>query len=398
MERLAGTFRNYAWGSTDAIQEILGVEPDGSPKAEYWLGAYEGSPSTLPTGESLSDHLAEHPEELGDGCRRVFGDRLPFLLKILSAAEPLSLQAHPDRRDACDGFDLEQSEGRSPEDRTFIDDWPRPETLVALTDMEGLCGFRDPLKTRALLDGLGVKASLDDVFGPLTERAGSAGLAEVFLDCLTGDGQRLELVGEVVSAAVNHVDDGDELCLFSRTAIELDEHHPGDPSILAALLLNRVHLAPGQGLRVPPRTMHTYLRGTGIELSANSSNTVRGGLTDKHIDVDSLVRIVDFGSGPVQRVEPVAEGAFLEYPTQRPECRLWALRLRPGEAEMLPATDHPRILLALGGHLVCSSAASTDEIVRGRSLWIPAGEQVQVQGNCDGFLASCGLETEWGRA
>jgi mannose-6-phosphate isomerase len=409
MERLSGTFRDYAWGSTDAIPEILGVEPDGLPKAEYWLGAYEGSPSTLASGESLSDHLAEHPEELGEGCRRVFGDRLPFLLKILSAAEPLSLQAHPDCQDACDGFDLEQSAGTPPDDRTFIDDWPRPETLVALTEVEGLCGFRDPLETRALLDGLGVKDSLDDVFGPLTERAGSAGLAEVFLDCLTGDGRRLELVGEVVSAAVNHVEDAGELGLLSRTAVELDEYHPGDPSILAALLLNRVHLAPGQGLRVPPGTMHTYLRGTGIELAANSSNTVRGGLTDKHIDVDSLVRIVNFGSGPVERVEAVVEGVegvegaegaegsgvFREYPTRRPECRLWALRVRPGDAEMLPATDHPRILLVLDGHLVCSSAASTEEIVRGQSLWIPAGEQVQIQGNCDGYLASSGLETEW---
>ncbi len=392
MERLSGTVRNYAWGSADTIPGLLGIEPDGTPQAEYWLGAYESASSTLADGTALSEHLAERPEELGEACRRTFGDRLPFLLKILSAAEPLSLQAHPDCRDACDGFDREQAAGTAPEDRTFVDDWPRPETLVALSEVEALCGFRDPRQTRALLDGLRVRASLDEVFGPLTERAGSAGLAEVFLDCLSGDGQRRELVGEVVSAAVNHLDDPGGLGLFSRTAIELDEHHPGDPSILAALLLNRVHLSPGQGLRVPPGTMHTYLRGTGIELAANSNNTVRGGLTAKHIDVDSLVRIVDFGSGPAQVVEPIADGPIVEYPTERPECRLWALHLRPGDARMLPATDHPRILLVLGGHLVGSSSAGTEETVRGQSLWIPAGEQVQVQGNCDGYLASCGLD------
>ncbi len=402
MERLGGTVQNYAWGSTDAIARILGVEPDGSPQAEYWLGAYESSSSTLADRMPLADHLRSHPEELGEACRTFFGDRLPFLLKILSAARPLSLQAHPDSHDACTGLDDEQAGGVSAGERTFVDDWPRPELMVALSEVEALCGFREPRRTRELLDGLGVRASLDAVYGPLTERSGAAGLAEVFLDCLAGDGYRLELVGEVVSAAVNHLDDAGELGLFSRTAVELDEHHPGDPSILAALLLNQVHLAPGQGLRVPPGTMHTYLRGTGVEVAANSNNTVRGGLTAKHIDVDSLVRIVDFSSGPPAVVEPRPDGGsevLAEYPTERPECRLWSIRLRPVGARLvpvtlLPATDQPRIVLVIGGHLVCSSAASTEEIVRGQALWVPAGEQVQIQGNCDGFVVSSGLDPD----
>lgn len=394
MERLQGTVQNYAWGSLDTIPGILGVEPDGRPQAEYWLGAYETASAALADGTPLNEHLDQHPQELGAACRQTFGDRLPFLLKILSADQPLSIQAHPDCRDACEGFSHEQDAETAAADRTFVDDWPRPELFVALSEVDALCGFREPRRTRALLEGLGVRTSLDEVFGPLTERSGAAGLAEVFLDCLSGDGHRLELVGEVVSAAVNHVDDAGDLGLLSRTAVELDEHHPGDPSLLAALLLNRVHLTRGQALQVPPGTMHTYLRGTGIEVAANSNNTVRGGLTAKHIDVDSLVRIVNFASGPAPIIEPDVHGPLVEYPTGRPEFQLWAVHLRPGAAEMLPATDRPRILLVLGGHLVCSSAASTEEIVRGQSLWIPAGEQVQIQGNCEAVQASCGLDPE----
>ncbi|MDN6556074.1 MAG: mannose-6-phosphate isomerase, class I [Acidipropionibacterium acidipropionici] len=393
MERLSGSIRNYAWGSMDAIPRILGREPDGLPQAEYWLGSYESAPSSA-AEQSLLDRLGAHPEELGDANREHFGDRLPFLLKILSAAKPLSLQAHPDRKAAGEGHARSLAAGVEADQRTFVDEWPRPELMVALSEVEALCGFRDPLHTRKLFDALGTRTSLDPVLGPLTERSGSAAMAEVFLDTLTVDAKRRAMAREVVSAAVNHVGEDSDLGEFCRTAVELDEHRPDDSTILAALLLNRVHLSPGQALRVPPGTLHTYLSGTGVEISANSNNIVRGGLTDKLIDVDALISIVNFNSCGAGVVEPVGDGVIDEYPTDFPECRLWALHLRPGHAPILPATDSPRILLVIGGHAVCSSSAGTEETVGGHALWIPAGEQVQVQGNCDGFLAGVGTPQE----
>lgn len=393
MERLCGSIRNYAWGSMDAIPRLLGTEADGLPQAEYWLGAYESAPSSA-AGQSLLERLENHPDELGASTRARFGDRLPFLLKVLSAAKPLSLQAHPDRAAARDGHARSMAVGVEADQRTFTDDWPRPELMVALGDVEALYGFRDPLHTRRLFDALGTRTSLDPVLGPLTERSGTAALAEVFLDCLTVDSKRRAMAREVVSAAVNHVGEDSDLGEFCRTAVELDEHRPDDSTILAALLLNRVHLSRGQALGVPPGTLHTYLSGTGVEISANSNNIVRGGLTDKLIDVDALISIVDFSSCGAHPVEAVGDGELDEYPTGFPECRLWALHLKPGNVRMLPATDSPRILLVLGGHAVCSSSSRTEETVRGHALWIPAGEQIQVQGNCDGFLAGPGTSHE----
>lgn len=268
MKRLTGTVRTYSWGSYDAIPDILGKEADGKPWAEYWLGAHETSPSTL-DGIPLTDYIHAHPDELGDRSRKVFGARLPFLLKILSAYHPLSLQAHPDAAMARAGFARENQDGIGVDDphRTFVDDWPKPEILVALSDFEGLCGFRDPHETRQLFDELEVLTPTDPVLGSLTERSGSAALAETFLNCLAGDDVRRQIVTEVVSGAVNHVGEDTPLGEFARTAVELDEYFPGDPSILAALMLNRVHLKPGQALSVPPGLMHSYLSGTGIELS-----------------------------------------------------------------------------------------------------------------------------------
>ncbi|MDO4412902.1 mannose-6-phosphate isomerase, class I [Cutibacterium sp.] len=393
MKRLTGTVRTYSWGSYDAIPDILGKEADGNPWAEYWLGAHETSPSTL-EGIPLNDYIYAHPEELGDRSQNVFGNRLPFLLKILSARHPLSLQAHPDAAMARAGFLRENEVGVDVDDphRTFVDDWPKPEILVALADFDVLCGFRDPHETRQLFDGLDVLTPTDPVLGPLTERSGSAALAETFLDCLAGDDMRCQLVTEVVSGAVNHVKEDTPLGEFCRTAVELDEYFPGDPSILAALMLNRVHLEPGQALSVPPGLMHSYLSGTGIEIMADSNNVVRGGLTSKHIDVDSLVHIVSFQTQEPRVMTSQEVGPGLRvFPSTSEQFRLWELDLDTTDPVILPASDLARILLITGGYAVCSSSQGTEEITHGQAMWIPAGEQVQVDGNCDGFIAAAGL-------
>ena len=393
MKRLTGTVRTYSWGSYDAIPDILGQEADGKPWAEYWLGAHETSPSTL-DGIPLTEYIHAHPDELGDRSRKIFGARLPFLLKILSAHHPLSLQAHPDAAMARAGFARENQDGIDVDDphRTFVDDWPKLEILVALSDFEGLCGFRDPHETRQLFDELEVLTPTDPVLGSLTERSGSAALAETFLNCLAGDDVRRQIVTEVVSVAVNHVGEDTPLGEFARTAVELDEYFPGDPSILAALMLNRVHLKPGQALSVPPGLMHSYLSGTGIEIMADSNNVVRGGLTDKHIDVDSLIQIVSFQPQPPQIIETeeIEHGAHA-YPGIANQFRLWKLDLDATRPAMLPATDLARILLITGGYAVCSSSGDTEEVVRGQAMWIPANEQIQVDGDCDGFLAAAGV-------
>ncbi|MGD8215249.1 mannose-6-phosphate isomerase, class I [Aestuariimicrobium sp. Y1814] len=394
---LEGRIQNYAWGSVDSIPSILGVDPTGEPQAELWLGAHGLAPSDLPEqGRDLRTWLSEHPEALGQRSVEAFGPRLPFLLKVLAAAQPLSLQAHPNREQAEAGFAAENERGLSLTDprRSFKDDWPKPEMAVALTEFSTLTGFRPAAQTAALFEGLGVAAELASVIGPLTQRSGSAALAEVFLDALSLSEERRGLVDMVVAAALRHLDSPGELGKFARTAVELDEHYPGDRGILAALLLNRLDMTPGQALHLYPGNMHAHLKGTCLEIMASSDNVLRGGLTHKHIDVDSLVQVVDFVAEVPQLVEPDCSTPGLRhYPTPSPEFDLWMVELgRHGQSEpvVLPAAEHARILLVLDGYLACASAEETTELVKGQSAFIPAGEIVRVQGDAEAVLASTG--------
>ena len=322
MEPVFGVIKHYDWGSTGGIPDILGTEEDGNPQAEYWLGAHPGGPAQM-GNKTLLEVIKEHPDVVGAHNVSTYGPQLPFLMKILSASQPLSLQAHPTSEQAIAGFAEEEKLGLDIDDptRTYKDTWHKPEILVALTEFDALVGFRPPLESLALFTALGLpSADVEAMLGPLRHREGCSGLAQVFLATLTMDDSRRHFLDEVVSAAVKHVTEQSDFGEFCRTAVLLDDYHPGDPSILAALLMNRVRLAPGECLQIRPGTLHAYLFGTGVEVMANSDNVLRGGLTRKHIDVDALVDVVDFTPEPPNLVQTAttASPGILRYDSKFP--------------------------------------------------------------------------------
>ncbi|MCL2736613.1 MAG: mannose-6-phosphate isomerase, class I [Propionibacteriaceae bacterium] len=389
MLQLTGQIRYYAWGSLTAIPELIGTAPTGEPQAEYWLGAYPQAPATV-DGIGLDQALVSHPEWVGDSVHDAFGDRFPVLMKILAADHPLSLQAHPNREQAEQGFADENRAKISLDDptRVYRDDWPKPELLVALTQFDGLCGFRDPAATVDLFRGLGVGDSLDTVIGPLSKRKGPAALAEVFLDILSLD--RPDHVDEVVRLAYNHYEDDTDLGLFARTAVDLNRCFPHDPSILAALLLNRIHLEPGQGLFLPTRTLHSYLGGVGIEVMACSDNVLRGGLTSKHISVDELIRVVDFTPSQVAPVATEVDGGFVRYVTPTPEFAVWRGELS-SDPVPVPRTDSCRIALVVDGEAQLCHGETTLDLTMGQAVLIPFGEDATATGSATIFLCSPGV-------
>ena len=158
MQPLTGSIKRYDWGSVDAIPRLLGIPVDGQPVAEYWLGAHPLGVSQLNGGTALDKAIESDPSMIGDSARHEFGGRLPYLVKLLSAARPLSLQAHPNLADAQAGYEREnrvQLPIDSPE-RTYRDPWDKPELIIALTQFEALAGFRDPKVTADLLSRLGI--------------------------------------------------------------------------------------------------------------------------------------------------------------------------------------------------------------------------------------------------
>lgn len=323
MLRLDATIRDYSWGSTTLLAALQGREPSGAPEAEMWLGAHPGAPChvELPGGERvrLDDLIAEDPERLlGEGAR--FG-RLPYLMKLLAAAQPLSIQAHPTLEQARAGFAAEEESGTPQDaaDRNYRDDNHKPEMVVALTPFSALCGFRRPQESQLTFERI-AQVMTEYADGDATEVSVAARHLSVLLD----DGDVAGAFAEILdpespwsrggtAELVDALKGMQDLILHDDaivTALEAAEHFPDDPGVLVTLLLNRVDLMPGQAIHLPAGNVHAYLHGLGVEVMAASDNVLRGGLTPKHVDVPELRRVVTFDPLPVPYTnpEPVGEG------------------------------------------------------------------------------------------
>jgi mannose-6-phosphate isomerase len=315
--RLENQIQPYAWGSLTAIPALVGVPPTGQPQAELWIGAHPLAPSRL-GGRPLDAVIAEQPAALlGPTSVARFGPRLPFLLKVLAAAQPLSLQAHPSREQARAGFARENAAGvpLTAAHRTYKDDNHKPELLCALTPFRALCGFRAVEATRTLLRALEVPR-----LGPLLSTLDAHGPEGLFREVMTlPHADATALVGEVATACARRPARGFEAECANAAA--LANAWPGDLGVLGALLLNLVQLEPGDALALGAGNLHAYLEGTGVELMANSDNVLRGGLTPKHVDVPELLRVLDFSSGPPPLVRPVGAPEAV-YTTPFPDFRL----------------------------------------------------------------------------
>jgi mannose-6-phosphate isomerase len=393
IERLRGVIQPYAWGSQTAIPEFLGREPTGKPQAELWFGAHPLAPSMV-DGEPLDKVVADDPVGIvGPASVEALGPRLPFLLKVIAAAQPLSLQAHPSREQAEAGFAREQAAGipRDAPNRTYRDGWPKPEVLCAMVETEALCGFREPQQTYELFADLGAASALDLV-KPLVNNdlPAEERLATVFGRLLRLAPDQRSVITEVVQAA-EAVEGSNVLASFARTARELGRQYPGDPGVLAALLMNRVTLQPGDALYMPAGNLHAYLSGGGVEIMANSDNVMRGGLTPKYVNVEELLAILDFTPGFRGLITPVeASPGVWRYPAPAPEFALWRIETH-GEPVDVPAGTSGRVLLVTDGEISTKSATQELDLVRGEAALLTAGEEVVVAGQGTAFVAGPGV-------
>ena len=384
MQLLDGEIRNYDWGSTSSIPSLLGRVEDGQPWAELWLGAHPSAPSLVgATRTPLDELIAANPvAELGPKIAERFGS-LPFLFKVLAAAAPLSLQAHPSVLQAEAGYAREDAAGVPIDapNRSFRDRFHKPELICALTDFHALCGFRDPGVTLDILATIDTSA-LDPIRDRLAASSGVDGLASLLEYLLTlPAADAAALVAPVVDAC--EVPGPDRHADVRAMAAALGEWYPGDAGVVIALLLNLVHLKPGDALFLGAGNLHAYLGGTGVEIMANSDNVLRGGLTTKHIDISTLLEVVD--ARPIEPVvqRPVAVEGVASYDTSVPEFRLDRLEL-DGSATV----SGPAILLCIDG--VVDAASHTLE--RGAAAWLSAADgAVELRGRGAVYRAGVNL-------
>ncbi|WP_433711352.1 mannose-6-phosphate isomerase, class I [Nocardia sp. CA-084685] len=383
MHELVGALRSYAWGSRTALAKLCGRPvPSAHPEAELWFGAHPADPAHVRlenSTRSLLELVADDPErELGPAAPE-FGGRLPFLLKILAAEEPLSLQAHPSSAQARVGFERENL-ARVPLDspmRNYRDENHKPELVVALDRFEALAGFRDPRRTVELLRALNV-LGLRSYADLLAAQPDSAGLRTLFTTWITLPQSVLgTLLPQVLDGCVRYLSEKGtrEFTAEARTTLELAEAYPGDAGVLAALLLNRLTLEPGQGLFLAAGNLHAYLRGLGVEIMANSDNVLRGGLTPKHVDVPELLRVLDFEpiDLPVVLPEPAEDGSLC-YPTPAPEFALRRFDLTAESGQVPLTSAGPGIMLCTEGRVRLSQGGSELVLERGAAAWISAAD------------------------
>jgi mannose-6-phosphate isomerase len=412
---ITNTPRDYAWGSRTAIASLLGRAPSGSPEAELWLGTHPGSPSRLASGGTL-DQLTT----------------LPFLLKVLAAASPLSLQAHPNLSQARAGFDRENALG-IPLDapfRNYKDALHKPELMYALSPtFEALCGFRPVAATRELLTALGTSAGASSASGPgssaaagtssaaagtssgasvldplvsslLDRLADDASLPSVFEWLISRGAGVSELVARVVELAASRPSSSSSALLKMKefaTVTALADAYPGDPGIVISLLLNRVTLSRGEVLYLPAGNIHAYLSGLGIELMAASDNVLRGGLTPKHIDVPELLSVLDFTPLPVPLLAPLRPSPGVAvYRPGVPDFELVVIAPPLGSAEneggsAAYAPESDSIALCTEGVLQIRGTLGEFELRRGDAVYIAADEApLTFRGAGTAFLADAG--------
>lgn len=391
MYALENVLRPYAWGSTTAIAGLLGRPASGGPEAELWIGAHPDSPSLASAAADdggalgLDELIARDPEHfLGRESVAGFGPRLPFLLKVLAAERPLSLQVHPTLEQARAGFAREEAAGvgHGAATRNYKDDNHKPEMIFALTPFEALCGFRPAAGSRAVFQhlagcfdqaGVELPRLIPELLADLAQPDEGAALQAAFERLIAGDD-----VAAATSAVVGLLAAGAPLGQHGAelgTAVNLNEEYPGDPGVLISLLLNRISLAPGEAVYLPAGNVHAYLHGLGIEVMASSDNVLRGGLTPKFVDVPELLKTVAFEAVGVPALQ--AETTMLDQELYRPpfrEFQLQRIELAPGGDPVPLSQSGAAVLIVLEGAVVLDSPKGDLQLGRGGSAFIPAAE------------------------
>lgn len=385
MERLVNPVRQYDWGSRTVIAALMGrPTPSPEPEAELWMGAHPSDPSSLvrPSGSvSLATAIEADPAGmLGPVVAERFGPRLPYLFKILAAERPLSLQAHPDAERAASRY--------AARDENYLDPYHKPELLVALTEFDGLCGFRDPAESAATLAGLRVPA-LDAVISQLSAGSPEERLRGAVTTLLTWpQAERARMVAAIGAAAGRLQDRHPEY----QAAARLADQFPTDLGVVVALLLNHVRLAPGDAIWMPAGNLHAYLSGTGVEIMAASDNVLRCGFTTKRIDVAELLRVLRFEVlvDPVVRPMPVRPGV-VTWPVPVEEFALVRATLTgDGGRVELPGAG-PRIVLCVAGSVDLTAGARRTRLGRGESVFLPGdAPAVDCGGTGEVFQAAVG--------
>ncbi len=375
--KLSNTIQNYDWGTTDFIPKLINIDNnDSRPCAELWMGAHPKAPSRLIIDNSpceLDKFIAESPNiVLGRDAASIYNNKLPFLFKVLSASKALSIQAHPDKKQAKQGFDKENMLGIDLEsrERNYKDDNHKPELILALSPFIAMCGFRSLPEIQLLMELL----EINDLFPSVYK-----GYEEFFKDYINTDDS---IITDCLMTRINEKRNSNiSVNKILSWCLQLYNQFGKQIGILAPLFLNIVKLNKGEAIYLKAGVLHAYLQGSGLEIMANSDNVLRAGLTSKHIDKIEILKVLSFEHHPVSIVNTVFKNDNeLVYKTDATEFELSCIFIKSNH-EIRLSVHSAEIILCTEGNLIVNNVS----ISKGQSLFVSADEQ-EILINGDGIL------------
>ena len=361
---------HYDWGDVHALHDFCGTPADDKPLAEIWYGTHRGGPSRLEDGTLLEDVVA--PRSIGAHV-----DGFPYLAKLIAPAKPLSIQVHPSIEEAEAGFDRENELGipLDAPNRVFVDRNHKPEMLLALTPWRTLVGFAPELELIRFNEEVATPLSLH-IASLIREQGLERPAASALRDGLKPPIEYVEEYARRCTALASHSDPA-----IAKRASMLEFVHsffPRQSSLLVAALMNILDLEPGQALFTPAGTIHSYLSGVGFEVMSSSANTIRAGLTNKHIDVEGLLSTANLHPSVPMLVEPV----------EHPECGSQVLTYQPAvedfRLDIADASDDALLGTATADTVVVAidgeGLVNDQALARGSAMWIPANGNFELRG------------------
>ncbi|KAJ9433241.1 mannose-6-phosphate isomerase, type 1 [Candidatus Pantoea symbiotica] len=372
MQKLNNSLQNYAWGSKTALTELYGIEnPQGLPMAELWMGAHPKSPSTVEiNGEarSLREVIdAGKVATLGKAVAERFGE-LPFLFKVLCADQPLSIQVHPSKAAAEEGFARENAAGipLSAAERNYKDANHKPELVYALTPFQAMNGFRELHEIVSLLEPV---AGAHPQIAHFLENADEANLAKLFATLLSLQDEAKSRAIGVLKSALN-AREGEPWQTIKSIATD----YPDDSGLFSPLLLNVITLQPGEAMFLFAETPHAYLKGVALEVMANSDNVLRAGLTPKFIDIPELLANLKFQAKPAATLltQPQRDGETLNFPIPV-EDFAFAIHGLSAEPQAL-SQNSAALLFCIEGQAVIEKSGQQLVLKPGESCFVAANE------------------------
>lgn len=374
--KLQNQIKHYEWGSPHLLPQFLGIDnPKRIPYAEMWMGTYSGAPSNAISGDKTFN------------LKDIAGE-LPFLFKLLGVEDPLSIQAHPNKKQALEGFAREEEAGLALNAplRNYKDTNHKPEILCAVTPFTLMAGFRQPEEIhKSLEEFLLILPQLKEIISPLLRALDTGSLAVFFrnLFCFSNFGR------EYFSTLISEAEIGNAGgALFSeqwRLMKKFASQYPGDPAMLSPLYLNILTLQPWQAICIPSGVLHAYISGFGAELMANSNNVLRGGLTPKYVDIPELMSIVNFKPFISQVFCPDSSSVFC-YPSICDDFSLSVIH--GGSDNEIICENSPAICLVVEGELLIGGL----KFKKGESFFISDNsDPPSLSGNFSLFAASSGV-------